>query len=59
MSGSAAVLPAVHGRPADQAAPERVVWEDPRTPLELIRDAWRSVATLYGLLADRLADRAH
>jgi hypothetical protein len=51
-------LPAVHERSADPEAPERIVWEDPRTRLELIRDPRRSVATVYGLLVDRLPDRA-
>jgi hypothetical protein len=46
-------LPRVHDSPADPEAAERVVWEDPRTRLELVRDPRRSVATVHSLLADR------
>ncbi len=48
-------LPAIHDRPSDPEGAERVVWEDPRTRLELVRDPRRSAATVYSLLVDRLA----
>jgi hypothetical protein len=38
--------------PVPEAA-ERVVWEDPRTRLELVRDPPRSVATVHRLLVNR------
>ncbi len=47
-------LPMIHDHPADPEAAERVVWEDPRTRLELVRDPRRSVATVHELLVDRL-----
>jgi hypothetical protein len=46
-------LPVRHDRPPDPEAAERVVWEDPRTRLELVRDPRRSVATVHSLLVDR------
>jgi hypothetical protein len=46
-------LPVLHDRPTDPEAAERVVWEDPRTRLELVRDPRRSVATVNSLLVDR------
>ncbi len=45
-------LPRVHERPADPEAAERVVWEDSRTRLELVRDPRRSVATVHSQLAN-------
>jgi len=48
-------LPATHDRPTDPEAAERIVWEDPRTRLELVRDPRRSAATVYSLLVDRLS----
>jgi hypothetical protein len=61
MRGSPAVLPlatALLLGGCVRHGPLRAVWEDPRTRLELIRDPRRSVATVYGLLVDRLPDRA-
>ena len=49
-------IPAAHERSADPEAAERVVWEDPHTRLELIRDPRRSVATVHSLLVDRLSN---
>jgi hypothetical protein len=46
-------VPIVHDHPADPEAAERVVWEDPRTRLELVRDPRRSVATVHSLLVNR------
>jgi hypothetical protein len=48
-------LPATHDRPTHPDSAERIVWEDPRSRLELVRDPRRSVATVYSLLVDRLA----
>jgi hypothetical protein len=52
-------LPTMHDRPSNPEGAERVVWEDPRTRLELVRDPRRSVATVYSLLVDRLTDQQH
>ncbi len=49
--------PIEHERPSNADAPERLVWQDSLTRLELIRDPARSASTVYSRLSDRSGAR--